>query len=393
MKRKLTAVTAAMLSLALMTGCSGPGGGGKGNKAGDTIKVGVNYELSGPVAQYGEASVHGIELAAEEINKNGGINGKKIELVKYDNKSEPAEATNLATKLMTQDKVVAILGPATSGSFKAEIPVATKNKVPIISGSATADDVTVDKSGKVQEFVFRTCFSDSFQGTAMANFASQKLNAKTAVIINDNSSDYAKGLKENFEKQFTQAGGKIVGSESYVAGDTDFNAILTKVKGLNFDVLYLPGYYNEAGLIIKSARALGINQPILGGDGFDSPKLTDLAGASALSDIYYTNHYSALDKDPKVTDFIKASKEKYNQDPNSFQALGYDEMMFLADAIKRVGNDVTSLNVQKALAETKDFVGVTGKFSVDEKHNAIKSTVVVSLKDGKPVTSEKVEVK
>lgn len=391
MKRTLTMATVAALSLSLLAGCSGPGAGGKGNSvSGNTIKVGVNYELSGPVAQYGEASVKGIELAAEQINKAGGINGKKIELVKYDNKSEPSEATTLATKLMTSDKVVAVLGPATSGSFKAEIPVATKNKIPVISGSATADDVTVDKAGKVQEYAFRVCFSDSFQGTAMANFASKNLNAKTAVILGDNSSDYAKGLKANFEKQFTADGGKIVGSEAYVQGDTDFNAVLTRIKGLSFDVLYVPGYYNEAGLIIKTARALGITQPILGADGFDSPKLAELAGASALNKVYYTGHYSSLDKDPKVTKFIEDFKAKYGEEPNAFSALGYDEMYFLADAIKRAGDKVTSEAIQKQLASTKDFEGVTGKFSVDDKHNPVKSTVVIELVDGKQAKSEKV---
>lgn len=195
MKRSLAAIAAATLSLSLLAGC----GGGSSSSDSDVIKVGINYELSGAVATYGDASVKGIEMAFDEINAAGGINGKQVETIKYDTKSEPAEATTLATKLMTQDKVVTVIGPATSGSFKATIPVANQNKIPVVSGSATAEDVTVS-NGKVQEYAFRTCFSDSFQGTAMASFATDNLGAKSAVIIKDTSSDYAKGLAENFSE-------------------------------------------------------------------------------------------------------------------------------------------------------------------------------------------------
>ena len=379
-------VTAIGLSLA---GCGGSGTGGSTNTTGaDTIKIGLNYELSGNVATYGQDSVQGAKMAVEEINADGGINGKQVVLVEYDTKSDPAEATTLATKLMTQDKVLAIIGPATSGSFKATIPVANRNKVPVISGSATADDVTVTSAG-VQEYAFRTCFNDSFQGTAMANYALTKLEAKSAVIIKDNSSDYAKGLADNFKKTFTSKGGTIVGEESYVAGDTDFNAILTKVRGLSFDVVYLPGYYQEAGLIIKAARSLGINAPVLGADGFDSPTLLDLGGAAALNNVYFTNHYSSLDEDPKVIKFIMDFKGEYGEEPNAFHALGYDTAMLVMDAIGRA----TALNgeaVKVALSQTKDFEAVTGTLSIDSNHNPVKAIVVIGLKDGVQDTSEKI---
>ncbi len=328
MKRSFAAIAAAALSLSLFTACGGS------STDGNVIKIGVNYELSGAVATYGDASVKGIEMAVEEINAAGGIDGKNIELVKYDNKSEPAEATTLATKLMTQDDVVAIIGPATSGSFKATIPVANQNKVPVVSGSATAEDVTVS-NGKLQEYAFRTCFSDSYQGTAMANFATKNRSAKTAVILKDTSSDYAKGLAENFAKTFTANGGTIVGEEGYIAGETNFNTVLTRIKSLDFDVMYVPGYYEEVGLIIKQARDQNIMQPVLGGDGFDSPVLLEKAGAAALTDVFYTNHYSSLDKDAKVQDFIKNYKTKYGEEPNAFNALGYDTAYFVADAIGR----------------------------------------------------------
>ena len=219
-------------------------------------------------------------LEKEVINAAGGIDGKQIEVIKYDNKSEPAEATTLTTKLASQDKVLTVIGPATSGAFKATIPVANQNKVPIISGSATADDVTLS-NGRLQEYVFRTCFSDSYQGTAMANFASQQQHAKTAVIIKDTSSDYAKGLADNFRATFEASGGRIVAEEGYASGETNFNTIMTRIKSAQSDVIYLPGYYEEVGLAVKQARDLGITQPILGGDGFDSPVLLEKAGAAA----------------------------------------------------------------------------------------------------------------
>ncbi|NLO39309.1 MAG: ABC transporter substrate-binding protein, partial [Ruminiclostridium sp.] len=352
------------------------------------IKIGINYELSGEVATYGQSSVDGIELAIEQVNAAGGINGKKITAIKYDNKSEPDQATTLANKLIVQDKVIAILGPATSGSFKAEIPVANKNKVPVASGSATADDVTVTSAG-VQEYAFRVCFSDSFQGTVMANFALNNLSAKSAVIIMDSSSDYGKGLAKNFKDTFVAAGGTIVAEEAFVAKDTDFNAILTKIKGQTFDVIYIPGYYNEAGLIIKQARAQGINAPVLGADGFDSPTLLELAGASALNDVYFTNHYSSLDKDPAVVKFIVDFKAKYNKEPDAFNALGYDCAKFMIEAIGRA-ESYTGEAVKNALETTKGFVGVTGTLSVDENHNPVKSIVVIGLKDGVQDSSLKV---
>lgn len=389
MKRIAKGMLAAATGLALLAGCGNGGGasGGGNTVTGDTIKLGVNYELSGGVASYGQSSVDGIKLAVEQVNAAGGVKGKKIDLVQVDNKSEAAESTTLATKLMTQDKVLAVLGPATSGNFKAQIPVALKNKVPVVSGSATADDVTVDAQG-VKEYAFRVCFNDSFQGTAAANYSATKFNAKSAVIIKDTASDYSKGLAENFTKTFKDKGGSIVSEENYTAKDTDFNAILTSVKSKTFDVIYLPGYYEEAGLIIKQARALGITQPVIGGDGFDSPKLAELAG-SGLTKVYFTNHYSSLDKDPAVIKFIEEFKAKYNREPDAFNALGYDEAKFVIDGINRA-EKMDSESLKTALAGTKDFVGVTGKFSIDANHNPVKSIVVIEMDGGKQVGSEKV---
>ena len=365
-----------------------------GETTGETIKIGLNYELSGGTATYGQSSVDGIELAVKEINEAGGVNGKQVELVKYDNKSDSSEAFTLATKLMTSDGVVAVLGPATTGNVKGVIPVAEQNKIPVASGSATGDDVTVefnedgeveyDENGKpttLKEYAFRICFNDSFQGTAMAKFAANNLNATKAVVIADNSSDYGKGLAKAFIETFTEGGGTIVSEESYVAKDTDFSATITKLTGMDFDVIFIPGYYEEVGLIIKTARAQGIDCPILGADGFDSPELINLAGADALNNVYFCNHYSSLSEDPTVTSFIEAFKAEYNAEPDAFNALGYDLAKFVCDAIGRA-DELTGEAVKTALENTENFTGVTGSFTIDECHKQVKSLVVISLENG-----------
>lgn len=378
MKKKISLLLAALFVVSSLTACSKKPGT---SANGDTIKVGLNYELSGQVATYGQSLVSGIELAFEEINKNGGVLGKKIESVKVDNKSENAESANVATRLATRDKVVAILGAATSGNTKAAAPIAVQNKVPLISASATADDVTVDSNGKVRDYVFKTCFSDSFQGVIMANFAYGDLGKKNAAFLVDSTSDYSKGLAKSFKETYTKLGGKVVTEQAYQAKETDFKAVLTKIKGTNPDVIFLPGYYEEVGLIVKQAKELGLNVPILGGDGYDSPKLLELAGKTALNDVYYTNHYSSKDTSPEVVKFKEAFKAKYSKEPDAFNALGYDLAYFLADAIKRSG-EATPEKIKKALEATKDFQAITGKLSIDEKHNPVKAITILQMKDG-----------
>jgi len=397
MKRKtILSLLSVIIVMGLSTGCSTGGAKNEGtakNEAATEVKIGINYELTGDVASYGEASVKGIMMAFDEINAAGGVNGMQIVPVQIDNKSDSAEATSVATKLMTQDKVVAQLGPATSGDFMATIPVAMQNEIPIISASATADKgVTVDDKGNVNDYVFRLCFNDSFQGVTMANFALNNLSATKAVIIKDNSSDYGKGLAENFKATFEANGGTIVAEEGYVGKDKDFNAILTSIKGKDFDVIFIPGYYQEAGLIIKQARGLGIDAPILGADGFDSPVLLELAGAEALNDVYFSNHYSSIDEDPLVKEFIAAYTKKNGVEPNAFNALGYDLGKFIADAIVRA-DSTDPVAIKDALASTKGFAGVTGTFDMGEDHNPIKSIVVIGLENGVQASSIKVDPK
>ncbi len=378
--KKIVGVIVSLLAITMaVTGCS---------QSSDKIKIGLNFELSGEVSSYGEAEVLGIELAIEQVNAAGGIDGKLIELIKRDNKSETSEATSIVTALATRDKVSVVLGAATSGITKAQVPIVNQYEVPLISPSATADDITND-GVNVEPYIYRVSFIDSFQGITMANFAMENLNKSKAVILGDQSSDYAKGLAETFHEQFENNGGTIVTHEAYVKGELDFNSVLTLIAQKDFDVLFVPGYYEEVGLIIKQARELGIDVPIIGGDGFDSPVLFELAGPEALYDIYFSQAYSAIDKDPLVVKFLQDFKDKYNVEPNAFSALGYDTAMLAVDAIKRAGS-TDPKEINKALASTVDFDGVTGKITVDKWHNAIKSAVVLEIQDGEIVNSVRV---
>ena len=384
-KKKVCFLLAGVALAGLVAGC----GGDKKADDGNTIKIGANFELTGAVAVYGQSGFNGVELAVEEINAAGGVNGKKLELVKYDTKSEVSEATNGATKLITENKVKALIGPATSGAGVAAQQIATDNKIPMISPSGTAENVTVDNKGMVRKYIFRTPFIDSFQGIAMGKFASTSLKAKTAAIYLDNSSDYAKGLAKYFEEEFVKSGGTVVTKEAYLQKDTDFKSTLTKMKASNPDVIYVPGYYQEVSMIIKQARELGMNQPMLGGDGWDSPKLAEVAGAAALENTYMSNHYASGDSDPKVKAFEEKYQKKYGAKPEAFAALGYDSVYILMDAIKRAGG-TDGDKVAEALAKAKDLDLVTGKFSFDEKHNPIKTAVIVAFKKGEKFFHSKV---
>ena len=389
-KRKFAGMLATlMLTAGVIAGCSSASTGGKSSDGGGTIKIGANLELSGGVASYGQSALEGLEFAFDEINKNGGVNGKKLELVKVDNKSDAGEATNAAIKLVSQDKVAAIVGAATSTNTLAQVQIVQDNKIPLLTPTGTSPTIT-NKDGKVNDFVFRTSFIDPFQGTVAANFAAKELKVKKAAILIDNSSDYAKGLAAAFKKSFTKNGGEIVSEEAYVAKDTDFRATLTRIKAKNPEFVFLPGYYEEVGLIVKQARELGINAPFMGGDGWDSPKLVEIAGAAALNNTYITNHYSSGDSDPVVQKFVKAFKEKYNgKSPDAFNALGYDSGYFLADAIKRA-KSADPVKIKDAMAKTDGLQLVTGKVKLDKNHDPIKSAVILEYKDGQQVFKTKV---
>ena len=385
MKKRTVAVMAA--GLFLLGACGSPKASDSGGSDdAKTIKIGGNFELSGAVAAYGEAQNEGVKLAVEEINKDGGIDGKKIEYVSKDNKSDNNEAASVAANLTTKDEVVAIVGPATSGATKATLPNLTKAKTPAVTPSGTDDAITVQK-GKVQDYIFRSCFQDSFQGIVLAKYADENLKADKAVILGDNSSDYASGLKKSFKETYK---GEIVAEENFTAGDKDFQAMLTKIKDKDFNVIYIPGYYTEAGLIIKQAREMGIEQPIIGADGFGDEKLIETAGASNVKNVYYTGHFST--KAPatdKVEPFVAAFEKKYGKQPSSFNALAYDSVYMIKQAIEDEGK-ATPEAINKGLANLKDFEGVTGKITMDKEHNPVKSAVVLGLTDGKETSAETV---
>lgn len=360
-------------SLLLSVSCVDKTGTGTTNTGGgDTIKVGVYGDLTGQTSSFGQSTKNGIELAVEEINNAGGINGKKIQLVIEDDQGRPEQAKTVVSKLVNQDKVVAVLGEVASTNSLAAAPVAQEAKIPMITPSSTNPKVT-----EVGDYISRVCFIDPFQGSTMAKFAATSLKAKTAAILGDVNSDYSKGLTQFFEEEFKKQGGTVVTKEAYTQTDPDFKGQLTKIRDLKPDVLYIPGYYGQVGIIAKQARELGMNMPLLGGDGWDSPELWKLGG-DALKDSYISNHYSADNPAPEIQNFVKAYQAKFKVVPDSLAALAYDAAKVLADAIKRAGG-TDSAKLKDAINATKNFAGVTGTISLDATRNAVKPAVVLAL--------------
>lgn len=376
-------VSKVLIALVLGTVLAGLAAGcGGGEKKADTIKVGANLEMTGGSASYGISSKNAIELAFKEINEKGGINGKQLELVVADNKSEAAEATNAMQKLVSQDNVVAVIGPNLSSSVIAASAINNSAKVLDIAPMATNPYVTVDQaSGKTKDFNYRTCFIDPFQGTVMAKFATAELGVGNAAILIDNSSDYAKGLAQFFKENFVKEGGAVTAEESYLQKDTDFKATLTKIKATNPDFLYVPGYYQEVGLIVKQARELGMNMPIAGGDGWDSAKMPEIAGAAALNNTYFSSLYSPEDSSDINKNFVAAYEKAYGQKPDVFAALSYDSALLVAEAIKNAGSTEPA-KISEAMAKINGFSGVSGSVTFDDKHNPVKSAVILEYKDG-----------
>lgn len=387
MKRVSKVLTALVLGTVLAGLAAGCGGG---EKKADTIKIGANLEMTGGSASYGISSKNAIELAFKEINEKGGINGKQLELVVADNKSEAAEATNAMQKLVSQDNVVAVIGPNLSSSVIAASAINNSAKVLDIAPMATNPYVTVDQtSGKTKDFNYRTCFIDPFQGTVMAKFATAELGVGNAAILIDNSSDYAKGLAQFFKENFVKEGGAVTAEESYLQKDTDFKATLTKIKATNPDFLYVPGYYQEVGLIVKQARELGMNMPIAGGDGWDSAKMPEIAGAAALNNTYFSSLYSPEDSSDINKNFVAAYEKAYGQKPDVFAALSYDSALLVAEAIKNAGSTEPA-KISEAMAKINGFSGVSGSVTFDDKHNPVKSAVILEYKDGAQALKTKI---
>ncbi len=386
LNKRLVGLLIMMFMLTVVAGCGGTQTGDKtGDKEAGKIPVGINVELSGDVASYGSNAANGALLAIDEINAAGGVLGKQLDPLKRDCQSKADEAMNLSAALV-DEKIVAQIGPLTSGNVAGSTPIMMSKQVPLIAPAATAVNVTVDdKTGKVNEYIFRVCYLDSDQSNRMAEFATNDLKVKTAAIFGSTSDEYAKGLAKYFKESFEKSGGTIVANEGFVNGDRDFKAALTKIKGKNPEFIYVPGYYNEVAVLIKQARDLGITAPIGGGDGWDSPDMIKVAGADALNNTYFTNHYSVEDPDPAIQAFVKAYQDKYKKVPDSFAALGYDSAKLLAQAIKDAG-EADPVKVKDALAKIKDFQGITGKMSINAQHNPVKKIVVIEYKDGKLIS-------
>ncbi|HTG87767.1 MAG TPA: ABC transporter substrate-binding protein [Pyrinomonadaceae bacterium] len=343
--------------------------------SGDKVRIGVFMSTTGTTANFGISSVNGIKLAADEVNAAGGINGKQVELLIQDDRSDANEAATIVTKFVNQDQVHAILGEVASSRSIAAAPIAQNAQIPMLTPSSTNPEVT-----RKGNFIFRSCFIDPVQGAAIAQFAAKSLGAKTAAIMVDRKNDYSTGLEKVINETFTKLGGKITAVQSYQEGDQDFNAQLTSLKGGNPEVIFVPGYYNDVGLIAKQARDRGITVPLVGGDGWDSVQLYAIGG-KALNGSYFTNHYSPYDTDPKVQKFVNDYKTRYGNVPDALAATAYDAARIMFDAIKRSkslgGNDI-----REALVATKDFPGVTGTVTFNENRDAVKPIVMIEIKDG-----------
>ena len=350
-----------------------------------TVKIGFFGDLSGPTYNYGESARNGVLMAAEEINQAGGINGQQIDVVFEDDKGSPEAAAQLTGRLIEKDKVVAIIGAGGSGNSLAAAPKAQAAKIPLIAPSSTNPAVT-----QVGDFVFRACYIDAFQGEVMAKFAANTLKARNAAVMLDFNSPYSRGLTDFFEYSFARLAGTIVAKQSYKQGDADYRGQLSAIKAANPDVIYIPGYYGDVALIAKQARQLGLNVPLLGADGWDAPELWELGG-DALNNSYISNHYSADDPAPNIQKFVLDYRQRNrNLTPDAHAALAYDAMRFLAEAIQKAGS-TEGQKIRDALAETKNFNGITGSISMDRERNAVKSAVILKLLDTTYVYQETIQ--
>ena len=350
-------------------------GGGKEAKEADTIKIGCTVPLTGPVAIYGVTSSNGSKLAMDEINKNGGILGKQVEFTVLDSKGDPTEAITAYNKLVDEG-VVALIGDITSKPSLAVAEVAAQDNLPMITPTGTQFNIT-----EAGPNVFRVCFTDPYQGVVLANFAKNNLNAETAAVVVNNSSDYSDGVAKAFVEQAEKLGLKVVAKEGYSDGDKDFRAQLTKILPTNPDVLVVPDYYEQVALITTQAREVGIKATFVGPDGWDGvAKTLDASAYGAVENSYFTNHYSLQDQSPKVQNFLKAYKEAYNEEPSAFSALSYDAAYMMKAAIEKAGT--TDKQAVVDALKNLDYDGVTGHLTFDENNNPVKAVTVLKIVNG-----------
>ena len=369
MKKSLVVLLALAVVLGLVLGgCQ---------KQAKEVKIGIIAPISGEAATFGESTANGAKLYFDQVNAAGGVEGMKIVYFVEDDKGDPTEGANAYSKLIDQNKVSAIVGTVMSKVSLAGAPIAQNKGVPMISPTSTNPAVTL-----VGNYIFRACFIDPFQGFVAAKFAYNDLGKKTAAVIYDSGNDYTKGLAEVFRDEFTKMGGKITAFESYAAGTSDFNAQLVKIKATNPDVLFIPNYYNDAGLIAKQAREMGIKAIFLGGDGWDSPDLFKIGG-KAIEGGFFVNHFSKDSQLPAAKKFVADYKAKYNKDPDALAALAYEAAMITVDAIKRAKSSDPKA-IRDAMEKT-NLETLTGVVKFDQNRNPVKGAVILECKDGQAV--------
>ena len=388
---KFVAASAAAVMALSFAGCSGgsmdDSSSSSAKASGDSITIGTVTTNSGTAAAYGEAEVKGFELAVSEINAKGGINGKKVKLESMDDKGDATEASNAYNKLAGDNNVLAVAGPTISATTAAVAPLADQSKLVTIAPAATSDSI------ETGNYLFRTCFKDSYQGEVAARFAAENLKVKKVAVLYGTGDPYSSGVGEAFAKAAEKLGLEVVDKESSSsADDTEYSAQLQKIQASGAELLYAPYYYSVAGpYIIPQARSVGFEGYVMGPDGYDGLKLT--GDKSQYNKTYYTTHYSADDNtNTKVQDFIKSYKSKNNAEPNTFAALGYDTIYMIMQAIEKAGENATREDVRNAVAGMT-FDGVTGKFTMDKSGSPTKSVTVLEMKDGKPVYNTTVQPK
>ena len=359
---------------------AGAGGGGDANE----IVIGEFGSLTGTTATFGISTRNGIDMAIDEVNAAGGVLGRRVRVIVEDDQGRPEEAQTVVTKLIAADRVAAVLGEVASSRTLAAAPVAQQYQIPMVTPSSTNPRVT-----EVGDYIFRVCFIDPFQGLVMARFAYNSLGVRNVAVLRDIRNDYSVGLADVFVQNFQQLGGRILADLSYSEGDTDFSAQLTSLAAGNPEAIFIPGYYTEVGLIARQARQLGITVPLLGGDGWDSPRLTEIGG-QALNNSYFSNHYSVEDPSPAIQKFVQDYRARFGATPDALAALGYDAAMILFDAMERAGT-TDAPAVRDALAATTNFPGVTGTITIDENRNAVKPAVVLQVVDGQLQYVETIE--
>jgi branched-chain amino acid transport system substrate-binding protein len=373
MIQKLRSFTLCLLGISALlvaSSCSSTGSNSS------EIVIGEYGSLTGTAATFGTSSRNGIEMAIDEVNTAGGVLGKKVRVIVEDDQTKPEEAQTVVTKLISKDRVVAVLGEVASSRSLAAAPVAQQNSIPMISPSSTNPKVT-----QVGDYIFRVCFIDPFQGLVMAKFATNTLKVKNVAILRDIKNDYSVGLADVFIENFKKMGGNIVADQSYSEGDTDFSAQLTSIKSANPQAVFVPGYYTEVGLIARQTKKLGLNAILMGGDGWDSPSLVEIGG-EAINGAYFSNHYSVDDPSPAIKKFVADYKARFKEAPDALAALAYDAAHILIESMRKA-NSTEGPKLRDAIAQTANYAGVTGNITIDKDRNSVKPAVVLQVKDGK----------